>query len=93
MFFPVRILAIVYIDLFRGVPLLLVLFIVGYGLPSLQLPVLSGLSIFVYGVIALTLVYSAYVAEVYRAGSSRSTRARRRPPVRSACPGRSPSAT
>jgi polar amino acid transport system permease protein len=67
-FFPVRILAIVYIDLFRGVPLLLVLFIVGYGLPSLQLPVLSGLSIFVYGVIALTLVYSAYVAEVYRAG-------------------------
>jgi len=67
-FFPFRVLAIVYIDFFRGIPLLLLMFIVGFGLPGMQLGTLSRQSQFVYGVIALTLVYSAYVAEVYRAG-------------------------
>jgi polar amino acid transport system permease protein len=65
---PLRIVALVYTDVFRGVPLLLVIFIVGFGLPALQLAVLSEQSLFTYGVIALVLVYSAYVAEVYRAG-------------------------
>jgi polar amino acid transport system permease protein len=65
---PLRIVAIVYTDVFRGVPLLLVIFIVGFGLPALQLSVVSDQSVFTYGVIALVLVYSAYVAEVYRAG-------------------------
>ena len=65
---PLRIVAIVYTDVFRGVPLLLVIFIVGFGLPALQLTVVSEQSVFTYGVIALVLVYSAYVAEVYRAG-------------------------
>jgi polar amino acid transport system permease protein len=65
---PLRVLAIVYTDVFRGVPLLLVIFIVGFGLPALQLSVISNQSVFTYGVIALVLVYSAYVAEVYRAG-------------------------
>jgi polar amino acid transport system permease protein len=65
---PLRIVAIVYTDVFRGVPLLLVIFIVGFGLPALQLAVISDQSVFTYGVIALVLVYSAYVAEVYRAG-------------------------
>ena len=66
--FPFRVLAIGYIDLFRGIPLILVLFIVGFGLPGLSLQGISTQSQFVYGVISLVLVYSAYVAEVYRAG-------------------------
>jgi polar amino acid transport system permease protein len=65
---PLRVAAIVYTDVFRGIPLLLVVFMVGFGLPALQLAVVSDQSVFTYGVIALVLVYSAYVAEVYRAG-------------------------
>jgi polar amino acid transport system permease protein len=65
---PLRVVALVYTDVFRGVPLLLVVFMVGFGLPALQLAVISDQSVFTYGVIALVLVYSAYVAEVYRAG-------------------------
>jgi polar amino acid transport system permease protein len=65
---PLRVVALVYTDVFRGVPLLLVVFMVGFGLPALQLSVISDQSVFTYGVIALVLVYSAYVAEVYRAG-------------------------
>jgi polar amino acid transport system permease protein len=67
-FFPFRVLSIIYIDFFRGIPLLLVMFIIGFGVPGMQLGTLSRQSQFVYGVISLTLVYSAYVAEVYRAG-------------------------
>jgi polar amino acid transport system permease protein len=67
-FFPIRALTIAYIDVFRGIPLLLVMFIVGFGLPGAGLGFVSRLSQFSYGVISLTLVYSAYVAEVYRAG-------------------------
>ena len=65
---PLRALMIVYTDFFRGTPLILVAFVVGFGLPALNLKPLSGLSNFDYGVIALTLVYTAYVTEVYRAG-------------------------
>jgi polar amino acid transport system permease protein len=65
---PLRVVALVYTDVFRGVPLLLVVFMVGFGLPALQLSVISEQGVFTYGVIALVLVYSAYVAEVYRAG-------------------------
>src|SRR6201994_356583 len=53
---------------FRGTPLILVAFLVGFGLPGLNMRVISTQSNFVYGVIALTLVYTAYVTEVYRAG-------------------------
>ncbi len=67
-FFPFRALAIGYVDLFRGTPLILVLFLIGFGLPALRLEGVSTQSQFTYGVIALVLVYSAYVAEVYRAG-------------------------
>ena len=65
---PLRALMIVYTDFFRGTPLILVAFVVGFGLPALNLHVLSNLSNFTYGVIALTRVYTAYVTEVYRAG-------------------------
>jgi polar amino acid transport system permease protein len=65
---PFRALAILYTDVFRGTPLILVAFLVGFGLPGLNMHVISTQSNFVYGVLALTLVYTAYVTEVYRAG-------------------------
>jgi polar amino acid transport system permease protein len=65
---PFRALAIVYTDVFRGTPLILVAFLVGFGVPGLNISGISTLSNFTYGVIALTLVYTAYVTEVYRAG-------------------------
>jgi polar amino acid transport system permease protein len=66
-FFPVRLLMIVYTDFFRGVPTILVIYLFGFGVPALDI---SGVprSEFVWGIVALTLVYSAYVSEVYRAG-------------------------
>jgi polar amino acid transport system permease protein len=65
---PLRALAIVYTDFFRGTPLILVAFVIGFGLPALNVHGISSRSNFTYGVIALTLVYTAYVTEVYRAG-------------------------
>ena len=66
-FFPLRFFAAFYTDFFRGMPLLIVLLLVGFGLPSLRL---SGVpdSPFVLCIIALVLTYTAYVAEVLRAG-------------------------
>jgi polar amino acid transport system permease protein len=65
--FPVRALATGYVDLFRGLPLLICLYLVGFGLPGLRL---SGIptSPVLLGGLALVLIYSAYVAEVFRAG-------------------------
>lgn len=65
---PLRALAIVYTDFFRGTPLILVAYVAALGLPSLGLAVVSTQSLFVYGILSLTLVYTAYVTEVYRAG-------------------------
>src|SRR5918998_4861093 len=67
-FFPFRMVALAYTDLFRGVPLILVLYMIGFGVPGRGLPFVSYLPDVTYGIIALVLVYSAYVAEVYRAG-------------------------
>src|ERR671916_1838264 len=67
-FFPFRMVAVGYTDLFRGVPLILILYMIGFGVPGLGLGVVSYLPDVTYGIIALGLVYSAYVAEVYRAG-------------------------
>jgi polar amino acid transport system permease protein len=66
-FFPVRALATVYADIFRALPGVLVIFILGFGIPGLGL---AGVPVdpFFYAVAALTLIYSAYVSEVYRAG-------------------------
>lgn len=65
--FPVRAIAIGYVDLFRGVPTLLLVYLVGFGFPALRL---QGVPVdpFWLGLIALTLSYAAYVAEVIRAG-------------------------
>jgi polar amino acid transport system permease protein len=65
--FPLRALAVVYTDLFRGVPTLLLVFVVAFGLPALQLRGVTT-SLFWLGVVALVLSYGAYVAEVVRSG-------------------------
>ena len=66
-FFPLRLLTVVYVDVFRGIPTILLVYLVGFGVPALRL---SGLPTdpVVLGGIALGLSYSAYVTEVYRAG-------------------------
>lgn len=66
-FFPLRLLSTAYTDFFRGVPTILVIYLFGFGVPALAI---SGVprSEFVWGIVALVLVYSAYVSEVYRAG-------------------------
>lgn len=67
-FFPFRAMAVAYTDLFRGIPLILVLYMIGFGVPGLGLKYFSSVADVTYGIVALVLVYSAYVAEVYRAG-------------------------
>jgi polar amino acid transport system permease protein len=66
-FFPLRALAIAYADFFRGVPTILVIALLGFGAPALQLGAVPTSTTF-WGIVALVLVYSAYVSEVYRAG-------------------------
>jgi len=65
-FFPLRALAAGYTDLFRGMPLIIVLYLVGYGIPGLDF--FQRMPAAFWGTIALILVYSAYVSEVFRAG-------------------------
>jgi polar amino acid transport system permease protein len=65
---PFRVIATVYVDTFRGTPLLLVLFLIGFGVPALNLAVVSSLDVAVLGTAAIVLTYSAYVAEVIRSG-------------------------
>jgi polar amino acid transport system permease protein len=65
--FPIRLLATVFVDVFRGIPTILLVYLVGFGIPALQLTGLPTDPV-VLGGIALGLSYSAYVAEVYRAG-------------------------
>jgi polar amino acid transport system permease protein len=66
-FFPLRLMATIYADVFRAIPGLLIIVLLGFGIPGLGI---AGVPTdpFIYAVIALTLVYSAYVSEVYRAG-------------------------
>jgi polar amino acid transport system permease protein len=66
-FFPIRAAATVYTDVFRGLPLLLVLYLLGFGVPSLRISWLPTNSL-VWGAIGLILTYTAYNAEVLRAG-------------------------
>jgi polar amino acid transport system permease protein len=66
-FFPLRALAIVYTDFFRGIPTILVIFLLGFGVPGLQLSAVPSSALF-WGGVGLVLVYTAYVTEVYRAG-------------------------
>ena len=66
-FFPVRALVAGYTDLFRGLPLIIVLYLVGFGIPGLRLDIPRFPAEF-WGTVALILTYSAYVSEVFRAG-------------------------
>ncbi|WP_199506402.1 amino acid ABC transporter permease [Geodermatophilus sp. TF02-6] len=65
---PLRWLAIAYVDTFRAIPSIIVLYLVGFGLKLAQVPLVKDLSPVWLAIIALTLTYSSYVAEVYRAG-------------------------
>ena len=66
-FLPLRVLATIYVDVFRGVPTILVIFLLGFGVPALRLQGVPTDPVF-WGTAALVLSYSAYVAEVFRAG-------------------------
>ena len=66
-FFPVRMAAIVYADFFRGIPTILLIYLLGFGAPALQISGVPKDPLF-WGTVALVLVYTAYVSEVYRAG-------------------------
>jgi polar amino acid transport system permease protein len=66
-FFPFRLMAVSYIELFRALPGILVIYLLGFGVPGLRIPGVVTEPFF-WGVVALVLVWSAYVAEVYRAG-------------------------
>jgi polar amino acid transport system permease protein len=65
---PLRFLATVYADIFRAIPAIIVIFLVVFGIIGSKLPVLSKLPVTWLGLFALTLTYTAYVSEVYRAG-------------------------
>ena len=66
-FLPVRVIATLYVDIFRGIPTILVIFLLGFGIPALRLTGVPNGAIF-WGTAALVLSYGAYVAEVFRAG-------------------------
>lgn len=65
--YPLRLLAVAYTDVFRGVPVILVVYLVGFGIPGLGLP-RPWNSPYLWGTVALVLTYAAYVAEVFRTG-------------------------
>jgi polar amino acid transport system permease protein len=66
-FAPLRVFTIVYVDLFRGLPSLLLVLLFGFGIPALDLPGLPSSALF-WGATAMVLSYSAYACEVYRSG-------------------------
>lgn len=66
-FLPLRVVSTIYVDVVRGIPTILIIFLLGFGVPALQLQGVPSDPIF-WGTAALVVSYSAYVAEVYRAG-------------------------
>ncbi len=65
---PIRLIATFYADVFRGLPAIINIYLIGFGVPLTGLPVLKDFSQDTFCIMALTLTYGAYVAEVYRAG-------------------------
>jgi polar amino acid transport system permease protein len=65
---PLRIIATAYVDIFRAIPAVLVIYLVGFGIPLTGVPIIKDLSLPAFVIIALTLTVGAYVAEIYRAG-------------------------
>ena len=66
--YPLRLFATIYIDVFRGVPIILTITLIGFGIPGLRIFDRPWNSPLIWGSVALILAYSAYVAEVFRAG-------------------------
>jgi polar amino acid transport system permease protein len=66
-FAPFRLMVVIYIDIFRGVPVLLLVLLFGFGIPALNLPGLPNSGLF-WGAVAMVLSYAAYVTEIYRSG-------------------------
>ena len=66
-FFPLRLMAVTFIDIIRGIPMILLILLMGFGIPALQLRGVTNSGLF-WGLTAIVLGYSAYTAEVYRAG-------------------------
>jgi len=64
---PFRFIATAYVDIFRGAPLILIILLVGFGVPALRIQGLTS-NVIVLGTVAVVLTYSAYVAEVIRSG-------------------------
>ena len=64
---PIRLLATAYVDIFRSIPLILVILLVGFGIPALQIKGVTS-NVFILGTLAVVITYSAYVAEVIRSG-------------------------
>ena len=64
---PLRIFATIYVDFFRGVPSILIIYVLGFGVPALQIDGIPKEPFF-WALVTLVLIYSAYVSEVYRAG-------------------------
>jgi polar amino acid transport system permease protein len=90
--FPLRMFGALYTDIFRGLPVILVIYLVGFGVPGLGLP-RPWNSPYIWGSLALILVYAAYVAEVIRSGIESIHQSQRSPPPPSACPRPTPCAT
>lgn len=65
---PLRLIATVYVDTFRGLPAIISIYLIGFGLPLTGLPLIKDLPPNWLAILALTMTYGAYVAEVYRAG-------------------------
>ena len=65
---PIRLIAKAYVDVFRGLPAIITIYLIGFGIPLTGLPILKDLSQQAFVILALTLSSGAYVAEIYRAG-------------------------
>jgi polar amino acid transport system permease protein len=65
---PIRLIATIYTDMFRGLPAIINIYLIGFGIPLTGLPIIKDMAPESYAILALTLTYGAYVAEVYRSG-------------------------
>jgi polar amino acid transport system permease protein len=65
---PIRMMSTIYTDMFRGLPAIINIYLIGFGIPLTGLPWVRNFSQESFAILALTLTYGAYVAEVYRAG-------------------------
>jgi polar amino acid transport system permease protein len=65
---PIRLIAKTYVDVFRGLPAIITIYLIGFGIPLTGLPILKDMSQESFVILALTLSSGAYVAEIYRAG-------------------------